>query len=282
MLGMASIAGGTVEFDEPEPGWADRPGELGSITKTLTALALCSLVLDGVVGLDDPLPQGLLPGVTLRLLADHTAGLPRLPANLRPDQVDMLNPYKDYSPADLVDACRAIEVGPLPAEREYSNFGYMVLGWAVGELAGAPVERLIVERVAQPLGLGLTYMAKGVDRTGWLAGHSEGNEVPYWDNQIVGAGGIVGSLRDLAGLGLALLAPDDSALAKPLRLMLDEGLGVVNSGGLVWHNGGTGGFRTFVGVVPENGIGVATLSNSADEDIDAAVAARLRELLTPT
>ena len=37
---------------------------------------------------------------------------------------------------------------------------------------------------------------------------------------------------------------------------------------MLWHNGGTGGFRSFLGFVPDTGVGVVVLSNSA-RSVDA-------------
>jgi len=45
--------------------------------------------------------------------------------------------------------------------------------------------------------------------------------------------------------------------------------GAVGPGGTaLWHNGGTGGYRSFVGFVAETRVGVAVLSNSAN-DVDS-------------
>jgi serine-type D-Ala-D-Ala carboxypeptidase/endopeptidase len=59
--------------------------EIGSITKTMTAALLASLVGDGVVALDDEigrwLDAGPNAGITLVQLATHTSGLPRLAPN---------------------------------------------------------------------------------------------------------------------------------------------------------------------------------------------------------
>ena len=58
--------------------------EIGSITKTMTAALLASLVGDGVLALDDEIGRWLDAGpngnITLEQLATHTSGLPRLDA----------------------------------------------------------------------------------------------------------------------------------------------------------------------------------------------------------
>ena len=78
--------------------------EIGSVTKVLTALLLAALVEDGSVQEDAPvcelLPEGqtLPPEVTLRSLATHTSGLPRVPSNVWPAFLrHPRNPYAAYS-----------------------------------------------------------------------------------------------------------------------------------------------------------------------------------------
>src|SRR4051794_41020187 len=76
--------------------------EIGSVTKTFTAVLLQDMVERGELGLDDPaathLPRSVrMPGrggITLRQLATHTSGLPYMPDNLDPTRAD--NPYADY------------------------------------------------------------------------------------------------------------------------------------------------------------------------------------------
>jgi CubicO group peptidase (beta-lactamase class C family) len=62
--------------------------ELGSVTKTMTGTLLASLAGDGLAGLDDEIGRWLAAGpnagITLRQLATHTSGLPRLAPITRP------------------------------------------------------------------------------------------------------------------------------------------------------------------------------------------------------
>ena len=72
--------------------------EIGSITKTMTAALLASLVGDGVLALDDEIGRWLDAGpngnITLEQLATHTSGLPRLAPNQPTDEA---NPYRDFT-----------------------------------------------------------------------------------------------------------------------------------------------------------------------------------------
>ena len=49
---------------------------------------------------------------------------------------------------------------------------------------------------------------------------------------------------------------------------------------MIWHNGGTGGFRSFLGFTEQGGLGVLILSNSS-EDVDDLAIELLRDLAKP-
>src|SRR5580692_12620448 len=88
----AGIAVAVAAIDAAGPAFVRSAGlredarfEIGSVTKTMTATLLASLVGDGVVALDDEigrwLDAGPNAGITLEQLATHTSGLPRLAPN---------------------------------------------------------------------------------------------------------------------------------------------------------------------------------------------------------
>ena len=80
---------------------ADGRFEIGSVTKTMTAALLALLADDGALSLDDEvgrwLSAGPNGGITLRQLATHTSGLPRLaPEPWTCGTVDPANPYAGF------------------------------------------------------------------------------------------------------------------------------------------------------------------------------------------
>ena len=82
--------------------------EIGSITKTMTAALLASLVGDGVLTLDDEIGRWLGAGpngnITLEQLATHTSGLPRLAPN---QPIGEANPYRDFTAERAEEGLRA-------------------------------------------------------------------------------------------------------------------------------------------------------------------------------
>jgi CubicO group peptidase (beta-lactamase class C family) len=102
--------------------------ELGSLSKTFTVLLLADLARAGRLGLDDPLaahlpglplPDGHARRITLRHLATHTSGLPRVPRDLIAGAVlhPYANGYASYDRERLLDAFARTRVRHAPGTR---------------------------------------------------------------------------------------------------------------------------------------------------------------------
>ena len=90
-------------------------------------------------------------GITLRQLATHTSGLPRLAPNHQATH-DEANPYARYTAALAEEGLR--QASPKPgAGFGYSNFGYQLLGLALERAAGRAYQALLSERVLGPLSM---------------------------------------------------------------------------------------------------------------------------------
>ena len=136
--------------------------EIGSVTKAFTGTLLADMIERGEVKLDQPIaelcPKGVTPPefaadqpITLMHLATHTSGLPRLPDNMAPK--DPLNPYADYTAKQMDEFLNKHKLRRAPGEYEYSNFGAGLLGELLARRAGKTYEALVVERIADPLGM---------------------------------------------------------------------------------------------------------------------------------
>jgi D-alanyl-D-alanine-carboxypeptidase/D-alanyl-D-alanine-endopeptidase len=284
------FARGRSRADQPGPPGPDTIFEVGSVTKVFTATVLADMVEEGLVTLDDPV-QGYLPTgvvlpvrgrpITLADLATHTSGLPRLPPGLvRRSLKERRNPYAGFTETDLEHAITRTRLKNSPGERlRYSNFGFGLLGYALARRAERPFEQLVRERICDPLRLVDTRMSIPVEaRTRFAEGHDRrGRPVPYWDlPALAGAGALRSTVADLLRfLELQLQQPTTrlgraaQATHQPRahRGRLSHGLGWAglplrgDSRQMLWHNGGTGGFRSFLGFVRESEAGVAVLSN---------------------
>ncbi|HST57330.1 MAG TPA: serine hydrolase [Longimicrobium sp.] len=272
--------------------------EIGSINKTFTGTLLADMVARGEVKLDDPvqkyMPEGVrVPSrngrqITLLDLATHRSGLPRLPNNFVP--ADTGNPYAQYSVQTVYDFLNSHELRrDIGAEFEYSNLGVGLLGIALGRAADTSVKELIRDRIVQPLGMRMTGYEREGEMAAWLAKgrHPSGRQAPYWDasEAIAGAGGLRSTVDDMLLYLRAQLSPPDNDLGRAIRtaqqvqhtFSTGQAIGlnwsVRKAGGrkVISHNGGTGGFNTYIGFDPERRTGIVMLTNTGGFEDDFAV-----------
>jgi DNA-binding GntR family transcriptional regulator/CubicO group peptidase (beta-lactamase class C family)/L-amino acid N-acyltransferase YncA len=122
--------------------------DLASLTKVVSTVTLSlSLAERGAWALDDPAVLWLpgLPNaeITLRQLLTHTSGLPAHRELYR----------LDGGPPAIREAVYAEAAAAVPGPVLYSDLGYMLLGWAIANRAGAAIDQVFAETVAAPLGL---------------------------------------------------------------------------------------------------------------------------------
>jgi CubicO group peptidase (beta-lactamase class C family) len=282
---------GQVSVTNTNPPSADTLFEIGSVTKAFTGIALASLAQDGTVRLEDTiakhlpsdvkLPAELRP-VTLVQLATHTAGLPRLPDNLDSSDVNATNPYALYTANDLHRYLRTARLDCAPGRKsEYSNVGVGLLGHILELKAGVPYEKLLRKRICEPLGMADTVMTlSGAQRERLTPGHdADGKVVSNWDFDVLApAGGLRSSVGDMLKVIQANLATNVPGLGPALALAqkkhFESWIGkvglcwqILEAPGLYqfhWHNGGTGGYASFIGFDVQHQIGIVVLSNYGD------------------
>ncbi|WP_440067247.1 serine hydrolase domain-containing protein [Streptosporangium sp. OZ121] len=257
--------------------------EIGSISKGVTGLLYADALARGEIRTTSTLGEFLrldgtaVAGVTLASVSTHRSGLPGLPRSAEPWRRTLAlwrhgtNPYGEDLEQLLAQA-RGVRVGK-PRAR-YSNFGFELLGHAIAHAAGTSYRDLVRTRVAGPLGLGVFYTPSSPDELlpGAVIGRSRSGRVRQpWTGEAIGpAGGIRASIEDMARLTSALLdgtAPGIAAL-DPVANLSGPAARVgaawitveVKKRPITWHNGGTGGFRTWLGVDRAAGTGVVVMS----------------------
>ena len=267
--------------------------EIGSITKVFTGILLADLVRDGTVKLDQPVQELLPEGVTvptkgdqpitLRHLATHTSGLPRMPSNFEPQ--DPKNPYADYDAKRLYAGVQSAQLQSRPGTAyAYSNLGVGLLAHALARAAGKPYEVLLRERILDPLGMRDTAITLTDSMKERLApGHlAHGVPTPSWDfDAFAGAGAIRSTVDDMLTFLEANLAggqtPLTASLAQarelyaepagqPVKMGLGWHFGLAPGGR--WHNGETGGYHSHAGLLLENDIAIVVLANTATGKVD--------------
>ena len=290
--GRRVVGRGGLATDDPREPDGDTVFEIGSITKVFTAIALADMVERREVGLDAPVrellgPDARLPSrdgveITPLHLATHSSGLPRMPDNF--DPADIENPYADYTEADLMAFLSSHTLTrPVGALVEYSNLGAGLLGHALAVQAGADYETLVTRRVLEPLGMSDTAIVLSPSARDRLAsGHGLSLEpVPNWDlPALAGAGALRSTANDLLAFLEANLGLRESRLAAAVRAThesrrpfeppsMDIGLGWLihteHGREIHWHGGGPGGSRAVAGC---DRVGVVVLSNAARDVVD--------------
>jgi serine-type D-Ala-D-Ala carboxypeptidase/endopeptidase len=271
---------------------ADTVFEIGSVTKTFTATLLAQDVLAGRVALDEPVAR-LLPGfklpsrngktITPGNLATQHSGLPRLPDNLAP--ANMHDPYADYGDARLKAFLAGYTLEHDPGSTyAYSNLGFGLLGDALAHHAGRTYGELLQQRIFKPLGMhSSAVMVTPGMRSRLAVGHDAlGKPAGVWTfKAMAGAGAIKSTAADMlrylqANMG-RLRTPLRRAMALAHRPRADGppgnrvGLAWMTrhdaDGDVIWHNGMTGGYASFMGFRRDGSRGVVILVN-AQQPVD--------------
>ncbi|NLA54706.1 MAG: beta-lactamase family protein [Corynebacterium humireducens] len=240
--------------------------EIGSVTKTFTAGILADRGLEETtVGEIIDAAGSELDDVTLRELADHTSGLPRLPGvplwTTLTTAFTGGNPYAGITREDVIDA--ALDA-PLTGRGEYSysNLGVALLGHLLAAEAGTTYEELLAEHRLTPLGMGDTYlMTEGsvpADAPRGLL--STGDEAEPWEmGGYLPAGGLRSTPSDMARYATHLLQEGVPDLAWDVR-----------EDGTLGHNGETYGFSTMLLVHPDTGRAVFVAGDTEREVVSLA------------
>src|SRR6478735_120378 len=131
----------------------------GAVAITYLSMALLILVDRGVVGLDDPISTWLpdlpdLDNATLRMLINMTAGYTDYVTTDAFAAANAADPFRHWTPEEIIavsqDAGRFFEPGENWA---YSHTDYVILGLAMEQITGEPLDRVIRDLVLDPLGL---------------------------------------------------------------------------------------------------------------------------------
>jgi serine-type D-Ala-D-Ala carboxypeptidase/endopeptidase len=280
---------------------ADTVFEIGSITKVFTALLFADMVLRGEVAPDDPasrylpasvrMPEFEAAPITLLDLATYTSGLPRMPSNFAPK--DPNNPYLDYTAERLYDFLSNHKLGFKPGTHyEYANLGFGLLGHVLELRAGRSYEELVVSRICAPLGMDDTRITLSSSMQQRLARGHNGALAPVanWDFlAMAGAGALRSTANDLLKFLSMCLDPGDTPVAAAQKMTLSErrprankrdvaeGWFVASRFGdeVVWKDGGTGGYASFIGYSTRTRKNCILLSNAADYAANTALGTHL-------
>lgn len=258
--------------------------EIGSLTKTLTAVAVLQLVADGRVGLDIPLSTyvhgyGAGAAVTVRQLLAQTSGIP--------DYAETAD-FNTWNRGELTPAQILAHVANLPLKFKpdtdwgYSNTNYLLLGMIVEAASGMPYDRYVAQHITGPLAMRDTVFGRSPqsDRaTGYVpSGNSVAPSPLTSTSSAYSAAGFSSTVPDMLTFDNALLNDkilDDryTALLFAPTVFADHsvdayGMGL-SLGGMyheqvAYHTGQLDGFSAINAMVPRTKTAVVMLSNGAN------------------
>jgi CubicO group peptidase (beta-lactamase class C family) len=297
-LSIGLITDGKVEsffYGETKKGTGKLPDghslyEIASISKTFTGIMLAHAINQHKIALNDPLTKyltGNYPGLQFKgepirmiHLSNHTSGLPSLPANLdKQPGFDPANPYVNYNKDMIYQYLKNFQIDTLPGNKaDYSNLAFGILGLTLENTYKMPLEKLLQQVITGPLKMQHTHYAVSPDQQSLLAtgyNNANGNAVSYWNlGDFKAAGGLKSDLHDMLiylQANITATNPDialsqkktsqQQGFSRGLAWMIEP----LRTDTMIWHNGGTAGFRSFCGFLKNKKNGVVVLSNSNAE-----------------
>jgi D-alanyl-D-alanine-carboxypeptidase/D-alanyl-D-alanine-endopeptidase len=187
--------------------------------------------------------------------------------------------YAAFGIDELQDALRETQLKrDIGVKSKYANYGFGLLGYLLTRIAGMDYADLVAQRICLPFGMTDTYSEVPSDhRHRFAQGHAPGG-LPVREWQIgpgLGAAGVIRSTADdMVRYATANLRPESSPLEGAVRLAQQMhharakakrggvGLGWQINPPIIWHNGGTGGFGTYLGFRHDTDAAIVILSNS--------------------
>jgi CubicO group peptidase (beta-lactamase class C family) len=262
---------------------AETPFQLGSISKSFTALAILQLYESGELSLSSPISRYLTEfsgatagSITIQQLLNHTSGYSETQGNQSQTDLAMDRGALARRVARLADEIPAVPPG---TRWEYSNANYEILGLLIERTSHKPYAAYIKQRILSPLEMRDSYVIGGSGHRDAAIGHRPwfGQKIPN-ARLLIGSGsapqgGIVASSRDMARyMKMLLNQRSDLVSANTKALMMTPvgraapgygmGWSVDPKRGLVSHSGANPGFEALVVMNLKAGKGVVVLTNA--------------------
>lgn len=260
--------------------------QIGSITKVFTSLIAESLVEQGVIRWQDNISH-YFPNstITLEQLASHTSNLPRLPESWFPLlEENPSDPYSGLKLEHLEQFIRSYESSSFnKGVYCYSNLGAGLLGHILEWKTDQNYDSLLQQYVCSPFDMNQTSTMPKQGST-CATGYNElGARTSDWHFPILcGAGAVYSNGADMLRFLSANMDAKTGAFGRAkVKVVaipggaighgwhLDQVNGnAIGLGDIAWHNGGTGGFSSYIGFTTGARCGIVALANQANSQLD--------------
>lgn len=253
--------------------------EIGSLTKTFTAAMINKAVGEGKINLDSTIDNYLtLPEgneyPTVKELLTHTSGYEGyyFEAPMIFNFLVGKNDFCAITKQMLLDKASSLNMDKNDYNFNYSNFGYAVLGLILESVYGTDYTTLLNDFTQNELKLKNTKISE-----------ENGDLENYWDWQAqdayLSAGAITSDISDMLLYAQMQLENNtyfadchksikqinaNSDFYESMDVRMDEiGLAWIidSKNEIVWHNGGTGDYNSYLGFSPKTDTAVIILSN---------------------
>lgn len=254
--------------------------EIGSITKTFTTSLLCKAISEDRISFEDSIDKYLsLPKKnyypTIQRLVTHTSGYngfyfekPMISNFIR-----KVNDFNGISEEILLERIGKISLDDSDYSFKYSNFGIATLGILLEKIYDKDYTALMNEYILYDLGLLNTKISDGLGnlKNSWKWSESDA---------YMSAGALLSNITDMMKYLKMHMREKPYYLSSTHQILaeinatsgINEKMGirmdavgagwmVDNENNIIWHNGGTGNYNSYIGFDKENQIGVVILSN---------------------
>ncbi|MEZ4710140.1 MAG: serine hydrolase domain-containing protein [Caldilineaceae bacterium] len=269
---------------------AQTPFNIGSTTKSFTALAIMQLVEAGKLELDAPV-QRYLPWfgvaddaasaqITVHHLLNQTSGLGTASGRRTPDpKMDM----REDGMEELVRGLRNAQLTqPVGQGFQYSNANYWTLGLIIQTVSGQSYEEYIQQHIFTPLAMQHSYTTKAAASdlaTGYRYWFGRPVAADLADNRAERpAGHLLASAEDLTHYLISQVNDgryEDATLLSPAGIATlhqpasgDAGYGMgwhrdtINDVPMIWHDGSNANFHANLILIPNGRWGIVLLVNA--------------------
>ena len=254
--------------------------EIGSITKTFTALLLAHALEEKRIDLNDDIRKylkGVYPdlhyanGAPVRVvyLLAHIGRFPR----------SFIHPIDDHFTDEVLEQeLQQVKPDTLrPYKYQYSNAAYQVLGKMLETIYGKTYNELLAQFITGPLKMSTTrvnfsgypYLVKGYD--------AQGKMMPDISAVLPGAGSIRSTMSDMVKYMDYQLTEPDPVVRMTHHALFGDVLNDENA--MPWaigrtrdwdyyirEDGGTYGYRCFMQMYPDYQTGIMLLTNQTDDN----------------
>lgn len=291
---------GLADREHEIPNTAQTKFEIGSITKSFTAMAIMILEERGLLNVADSIckylsacPEAWEP-VMIHHLLNHTSGI-RNYSDIFDNQFETgiidVDPCKEYSSAEVVSMFKDFPLKYAPGKHwRYTNSGYFLLGVIIENVSGDSYDEFLQKNIFQPLemaetGYAHTHTYEKIGALGYFLDQDQIINAPCWDVSIKrAAGGLYSTVGDLYKWDQALYSDQlvsyetlDKMFTSDVRMRGGKTYGygwmISKRKGhrIIEHPGALPGFLAQLARYPDEQVTIIVLKNLRldDEDLQA-------------